>query len=80
MKKNFKLLVFIFSVLLVVLPLLTVIISSPSMIAADFDEPLTHKLDPVYINIDSKPDFETYSSTGTGTPGDPYIIENLTRI
>jgi parallel beta-helix repeat protein len=78
MKKKTICLAVVFLVFLVVLPWISAIQSHPSLIAANLNGPITQNLDPYEIDINSKTDFDTYSDSGTGTPGDPYIIENRT--
>ena len=55
---------------------LTVMQLSPATGATDSNGSLTQKLDPYYIDISSKTDFDNEKDRGTGTPGDPYVIEN----
>lgn len=74
MIKN-KSMFYIFVISLVLLTISPILINSGKRI--NYNELLAVKLDPYHIDIDSKTDFETYSTTGNGTAINPFIIENL---
>ena len=76
MKKNKKCVMLIFCGMLLILSYLAVIQQSPATVTTVSDETLTQKLDPYYIDISSKTDFDNEKDRGTGTPEDPYVIEN----
>lgn len=77
MKRKIKWLSILFSILLVIMPFLTTIQPKLSTSMYDSDAPLKKRFD--YIDIIGFPSFQSAANGGgTGTPGDPFIIENLT--
>ena len=76
MKPKTKGTLLIFSILLILMPLLMMLQPNFSIDLNNSNAPLTKKLD--YIDINGYSDFVTHSTPGgDGTPGNPFVIENL---